>query len=646
MTKSPPDQLRSLLEAELKNNSIVLSRGGKIDRTYYATQLGYDRGYFGQKCKSVLAEFEGKLGNPTSAFDAKLPEMRQWLEERYQADELGVRNGKIDRSAFSAQFGSRNWHALINHKKVRDLIEEYDTRVAAECYLHRETKADIARLRAALEGACPLTRDGLKVNRSALSATLGITLAVLNSPLYDSIISEKDAQVLESAKTSLLDPFFHGRQYPFNRLVPLWPTAFVERMAARFKQIHIGYSPWTTKDNYRALLNSFLWIGTSQIPACAEVLQRVHLEGTIAIEPWEDVLAAYRNELVQGEYDIRTKNAYIKNLNAVLGTLYPVGLVPNLSIPTIKKIARKAKHRKSVAEVSRGTGTTPTFTVQSDVYINFARDILTQASSKYDVKVSDDDASDFLKALAGEIACAKKLPEDPAAAILLILNQRLDALCRHAERTMDKWTSHRAKADEILSQATIAPQEFYSVYSDKAVKPSDRNRLVRQFFPLRDPGRATGVANLLKVASHFFGNLLPTTTNKKAIAEFGHFFQNRYIESGSLLELDAYLNPHKDAYGAALTLYLCESGANVSVGRTLELGAIEDSDLDGYKRVTGNKARAKGKPIFVDLPIKSSALRALQWIEEQSANVRAAAPPEVSNQIFVMRIGNRCQLMT
>ena len=97
--------------------------------------------------------------------------------------------------------------------------------------------------------------------------------------------------------------------------------------------------------------------------------------------------------------------------------------------------------------------------------------------------------------------------------------------------------------------------------------------------------------------------------------------------------------------GAILTLYLCESGANVSVGRTLDRDCIEESDLENYARITGCKARAEGKPIYVDLPATSPAVKAINWLLSAGRRLEAAAKDD-RDRLLVMRVGSRIQLMT
>ena len=94
-----------------------------------------------------------------------------------------------------------------------------------------------------------------------------------------------------------------------------------------------------------------------------------------------------------------------------------------------------------------------------------------------------------------------------------------------------------------------------------------------------------------------------------------------------------------------MTLYLLDSGANVSVGRTLDEDCMEASDLESHFRITGSKARAQGKPIIVDLPEHSPAVKAIHWLRSASRRLKARAGDD-SDRLFLMKIGARVQLMT
>jgi len=58
-----------------------------------------------------------------------------------------------------------------------------------------------------------------------------------------------------------------------------------------------------------------------------------------------------------------------------------------------------------------------------------------------------------------------------------------------------------------------------------------------------------------------------------------------------------------------------------------------------------SKARAKGKPIIVDLPDSSSTVRAMNWLKVAGSCLQENAEID-GDRLFLMRLGGRIQLMT
>jgi hypothetical protein len=104
--------------------------------------------------------------------------------------------------------------------------------------------------------------------------------------------------------------------------------------------------------------------------------------------------------------------------------------------------------------------------------------------------------------------------------------------------------------------------------------------------------------------------------------------------------VQAYLIPHRDAHAAAITMYLAESGCNPAVARTLYWDCIEETDMHGFCKITGYKARARGKPIVINLPQDSKAVEALCWLRDNNNIARQNASKNIRDLLFITRIGN------
>ncbi|MEF0938894.1 hypothetical protein [Rhizobium sp. BR 362] len=164
-----------------------------------------------------------------------------------------------------------------------------------------------------------------------------------------------------------------------------------------------------------------------------------------------------------------------------------------------------------------------------------------------------------------------------------------------------------------------------------------RVQLLREHFPGDEANREQGIANLLRVVAERYNSIYPSS--KAAGREEGQFFQKRALDYGGGTLLQSYLLPMQEAVAATITLYMLESGSNVSVGRTLYCDSIEPSEEPNHSKVTGYKARAGGKPIFVTLPDRCDAIKGMNWLREAFAgNSRIAV--EDRNQLFLCKGNN------
>jgi len=127
------NKLRGLLDNDREADAIVTSRGGKISRRHYARMLGCTPSAL-TRFVAVFAEFERALGIVTGPM-RRFPEMRTWLDAAYDARELDVRDGKVNRVAFAEHFQLTVSTAITRHPPIRALLEEFDARVERDSYL-------------------------------------------------------------------------------------------------------------------------------------------------------------------------------------------------------------------------------------------------------------------------------------------------------------------------------------------------------------------------------------------------------------------------------------------------------------------------------------------------------------------------------
>lgn len=211
---------------------------------------------------------------------------------------------------------------------------------------------------------------------------------------------------------------------------------------------------------------------------------------------------------------------------------------------------------------------------------------------------------------------------------------------------MDAATSAYRRGRDLIAQARLDTEAFEEKYFGGSLNAFDRRRLLNDSFPAgTEIAEADiGLSNFLLYLDRQHGGI-PPSANSETQSKYGQFFSKRYLKYGGLQTIAPLLHPNAEAVGAVLTLYLIESGSNISVGRTLDNACLEPSDVEGHRRITGLKARAQGKPIIVDLPDTSPAVLSIEWLTETGQAVRAKSGPD-ADRLFVARIDSRNQLLT
>uniref|UniRef100_Q07PN2 Uncharacterized protein n=1 Tax=Rhodopseudomonas palustris (strain BisA53) TaxID=316055 RepID=Q07PN2_RHOP5 len=639
------DRLRALLDRDAQGGGIVACRGDLINRAHYARLLGVTPSLLSANYKAVFAEYEAKHQIATGPL-ANLDAMRAWLEKAYNSGELGLRDGRIDRSAFMAHFRIKGGCALTKYSRIRKLFEGVERQAREEGYIPKLRRDELEKVKTWLRRPV-LNKDHLTINRQALIAAVGIKLNRLRDRPFAEVIATWEAKRLEQAQHSLIDPYFHGRVFTFSSLKNLWPREFLERVGSRFKLEISGAAAGSAKRLYLMLFDALEWIGQSQSRACRAVVTDAKANGRILDgHAWEEAIYSLRESLIDHSVSKKVSvDGRIASLRRVLDALESGRLTPKISgqLPGIKMASRRDKgHLKSVAEAQ------PTsLNGVIDPYVRFARDQFESACRLTGSQFERAEVDGFITSIADELMRQTKLPSDPVKAIVAVLEKRIAALQNQAEKIFEASRAKCAEGRQLLKQADIDSVAFERSYLGNELNKYEKRCLLREVFPYpvdgSDLARDRTTANLLRLLSDRFAGSPPATN--RPVPGYGQFFQKRYLELGGLSHLEGFLLPNAGTCGAVLTLYLCESGANIEVGRTLDRECAESSDQAGSVRITGHKARAAGKPIFVDLPADDVAVTALKWWKKETEFLSPLANGD-SDRLFIMRIGARIQLMT
>lgn len=638
-------RLRSLLEADAKTG-FVTSRDGKISRTHYAKKLGKARNTL-SKYANIFKEYEERLlvsTGPMRNFQA----MKDWLNNRFQEGTLSFARGKVDRNEFSKHFGLQGGSFIVRNPEIRRLFEDLDRRALEEGYLPASKQKDLNSLKQALANGPALNKDRLSINRPKLMRELSIPAKLLDNNFFLREIDAKEAEIRAAAIESKIDPFFHNRVYEFSDLVDSWDSYFLERVGVCFKQTQSGNSPSTVKRTYSEFHRLLRWIGESDNGHCRRLITETARSSQIrSSEDWEEAIHLYRSQLastkVTGREQI-TVDGKIKALRTSLTVLYLAGLAPQLPIPLqgIKLARRRSAHLPSIVEI------TPDQDSRFADYIQFARTQLDIACKKIGLDVGTRDANAFLESISHGLSEVPKSSSELSIAIRDTLRARLNSIKQSAQEIVQKSMALHESGMELLAIAKIDSHEFEKMYFDENLTSYRRGIFMRSHFPDEEASSSEdarlGLANLLSLIVEKCGGIPPVAENPPD-NRYGQFFLKRYLAYGGVRRIGSLLNPSPDAIGAILTLYLIESGANISVARTLESDCIEASELEGHSRITGNKVRARGKAIIVDLPDESLSVQGIRWLQGARDRLSRAADDD-NDRLFLMQIGTRVQLMT
>ena len=640
-------RLRTLLEDD-RASGIKAVKSGKINREHYARLLGCS-GTALTRFVAVFSEYEQELGIVTGPM-RHIREMREWLNSAYNSKSLNIVSGKIDRKKFAERFGLRGGSFIVRHSDIRALFDEFDARAKQENYFPASLQVELDRLRIALADDPALNKDRLTINRVALAKKIGVAQTLFREKAFADALSLKEIEISQAASASKIDPYFNGRIYPFSSLSSTWPKHFLQRIGVEFKKHLSGGEAGNTKRIYQQIYDSLAFIGTSTNISCRRVLQEsIEKNKITGSDDWEEALHTYRALLLRRVNNRTVKansaDSQIQGLRSALTMLSTSRLVPETSIPVpgVRHARRLSTHLRSVVETRspRGGGG------QND-YLEFARARFREACKVHGTLIDAGESTDFLDSLPTEIDRTKDLPIDAASAIRLLLKRRLEALKSSAVNVLNSAKRAHERGQKLLSIACIDGERFQREYFDKPPGNRERRRILRVFFPESNTPEVSqetqGLANLLGLIEQRHSGI-PPLSGAGQVGPDGQFFAKRYLAYGGLRTITPMLIPAPDVVGASLTLYLIESGANVSVGRTLDEDCMERSDLDDHFRITGSKARAIGKPIIVDLPEHSPAVQAIQWLRSAGGRLRACAGDD-SDRLFLMRVGSRVQLMT
>ncbi|MEF0938893.1 hypothetical protein [Rhizobium sp. BR 362] len=438
--KSTANEIVQILNAQIVSSGLERSRGGKISRKLITGRLGLSQTALTMYAQ-ILEDYENEVGGKESVTEAKIPAIRQWLEQQIDQGTLLIRDGKVSRIQMFSEFGFAKTNTLlIRYPRLAELIEEFDKRVAETSYQPKEIVEKLRRLRELLEEP-PVGKDGQTFDRTELSNLLDLPRDTLLRPPFVEVVASEELKFKERLKS---DPFLAsvgGRVFKCHPLIELgWSASF----ATRFKESFERRYRKSTKDNakvaFSAATELLSFIATNKSAACVALLEGLSngVNARNLAKEFTLTTQAYRDSLVERYDHIPSRNGKLTMTNSVIKIFSNDGIFPPHELGLIAFREDNPNHLRSVAEVTETTRGKPK-NPHVDDYLHFATSMLKQAAEVRQIEITGLDQGDFNRVLRAELENHEfKAAENPAKVILHVLTRRLDLIKTAAIKLLDK----------------------------------------------------------------------------------------------------------------------------------------------------------------------------------------------------------------
>ena len=565
-------------------------------------------------------------GRVWTSWTERLPAVRAYLERCKDSGTLPVSTrGRLNRTAVLREFAPdlKSFTFVYDEPALMALFDEYEVIRDDERYSRYKYDALAGKLKELLDRNAFELVHARRINRNSLARTLGVRPAVFSfTPKLAALIRAKQAEVDELQRRGVTAKAFsvygtdrinlgvtpysraHACVFNFSGLVAEYGVGFVERVATTF--VAVAENLVDPGNDQRRLIHFLAWLAT--LPE-STVARRMRDGESVDQREFVRLALLYLQEATYGESsDGRPLfNSGIR----IIEKLGEAGVFPRVRLPKTfnPRRQRVANPRPSLVEAP---------VVDSD-----ARKILeaAEAASMYRDLALDTgkDAMAFARTLVIERAKRPDLPESLPEAIRILADERLVALRMAASAIFEEWRKTYQEGRELLREAEHDGLHMFKMLErerEYGLNSMRWRRLVSSLFPRSERRRA--LANLLAVVEAAFHGICP----KGSDPVWETFWITRFRDVGGAEAVQAYLCPPRIVVSAVVCLYLCESGANSDVAVRLKANAIRASRRPRHIIVTGRKARARNRPIYSELPLRStvrgctSAAEALLFITD------------------------------
>lgn len=577
-----------------------------------------------QWARDMLNKFDEELyeqGITGTVWERKVPAIRKYLEELDNNQKLPINErGKLNRKSVMSEFGlAANQSTSVAETrapKLKELFKEYDELISQQDYSqyagdkYKDTLSEILEHKELV-----LDSSSRVISLKWLAQELDIEKnTIRTSPNLMKLIEKRTHKLHQTQQRGLTKKSFtvygaatlnvgptpysekHGRVYSFSSLIELYSLELAEKVGTTFIAITNKAATGSVKNKYLRILHFFEWLADPK-NIDRDVADSLRDNKKIKQADFGRACMAYRAALL-----IKSPNA---NLNTLIITQFgDAKVLPKYTFLTRGRANKDRSHRQSILEASIKKGE-----------LDRVEEILTDAAKYRGIEISQGkDTKAFLETLMFEKLNKPDLPDDLSKAMLEITESRLLEIRIQASAFFKQWQNLHKEGVELLNLATVDCDEFRSMLAKRqSISAYQWSLYIKDIFPIDN--KQLALANLLKVIKTVYKACPPNlaTTNMQ-------MWNKKYQLFGGIERVASYLVPTRKAISSALTLYLCESGANVAVALTLPNDCVRKSGVAQHKKIVGKKDRSFGKPIYDDLSVKSdnvecvSAVNALEYI--------------------------------
>jgi hypothetical protein len=549
-------------------------------------------------------------------------QLATFLEDRFVQKSLPVSwrpdgTPTVSRAMVRDQLGLS--HGVLHGRaELRALLESYDRQIDPAVYTRGLKYALSEDLRSGLmararEGALPtLPGRPHRIDRAAIARELRWRMGACNSPGVSDFLSGLEAELTVRLDERGLCPYVHRhkRRFDFRGFADRFGADFVQRLAAGFAQTAEIFA--NAKQRYNICTNVL-----EELSADDEIVGQVRA-GKLEARALEAALWRWRDKIVADTSKAPNGVAgRIHVANSVLHDLAALQIVPPVARLTKPRNYRKnIKHRPTLVEPP----------------------LAQQAGPRSNAELIKSEEEDFKAALELEEVKQGGLLEGRIEVLRQLNERRLDAVRKIAEDVLLDALAHWERGQQLMNECQCSGAQIDDAIRGLSKILRERAQGVSSIFPRSQPDLALG--KFLTFLAYRWGAMIPSVPQD----ELGQFYQGQYNRYGGYDVIQGYLSAGRQAVAAALTVFMCDTGANLGTAMAMTKGSIRKSAIKGYVQYFGSKDRAAGKIVYCDLPRQADQARGQRISTPEAIDIvlRMTRPlrsgPEMKDdKIFIMR---------